>query len=224
MASHLFIHKFWTEYKPETKRIEVIGPDGKPKESFEPTGKLREVDWCAYSPIGSAQKTVLTESISRLSSVQPLGGKGENNPAVQMAHLRWEAIRPAYEAWKAGREVPIDGTPLAAWNGISPEQAELFRMKGVRTVEGIAGLTDTHKQSMGVPGLHNMIENARRFLTAQDKSAVTNALAQKDAEVAALRDQLSTQSEQIAELIAMVKEKADEPKRRGRPPKEAVAA
>jgi hypothetical protein len=103
----------------------------------------------------------------------------------------------------------------------------LFRMKGVRTVEQVAALTDTHKQSMGVPGLHEIVDNAKRFLTAQDKGAVAKALAQKDAEVASLKEQINTQSEQIAELIAMVKEaKATEtPKKRGPKPKaEAVAA
>lgn len=216
----IFIHKFWTEYKPETVTKTVDGVNGKKKEIVEPTGKLREVDWVAYSPIGSLQKTMNTEAISRLSCVQPLSGKAAHNPAVMMAHARWNAIKPAYDAWKAGREVPLDGTPLAAWNGVSSEQAELFRMKGVRTVEAVAGLTDTHRQTMGIPGLHDIIENAKRFMTAQDKSAVTTALAQKDAEIAQLRAQME-------ELIEMVKEaKADdaaEPKRRGRPPKQAEA-
>jgi hypothetical protein len=209
----LFIKRFWTEYKPA------------PTE--EDPHKLREVDWVAYAPIGSIQKTLLTEAIPRLSAVQPMEGRSAQNPAVQMAHMRWNAIKPHYEAWKLGREAPVDGTPLAAWNGVSSEQAELFRMKGVRTVEQVAALTDTHKQSMGVPGLHEIVDNAKRFLTAQDKGAVAKALATKDAEVAALKEQINTQSEQIAELIAMVKEAqaAEAPKKRGPKPKaEAVAA
>lgn len=222
----IFIKKFWTEYKPKLTRTLVAGADGKQKEVFEPTGNLREVDWVAYAPIGSVQKTLLTEAISRLSAVVPMEGRAAQNPAVMMAHARWNAIRPAYEAWKQGREVPLDGTPLAVWNGVSTEQAEIFRMKGVRTVESIAALTDTHKQSMGIPGLHEIVENAKRFLTAQDKGAVARALAQKDAEVESLKAQ-------IAELVEMVKEKvapADpaaepvEPKRRGRQPKNEAAA
>lgn len=220
MADTIFIHKFWCTYKPEEKPVIVEGLDGKKKEVMESTGKLREVDWVAYSPIGSLQKTVITEAISRISCVHPLEGRASSNPAVQAAHARWNQIKPAYDAWKAGKEMPIDGTPLAAWNGISPEQAEVFRMKGVRTVENVASLTDTHRQTMGIPGLHDIIENAKRFLTAQDKGKVTSALAQKDAEIAELKAQM-------AELIEMVKEakaEPDEPKRRGRPPKEQAAA
>jgi uncharacterized coiled-coil protein SlyX len=110
------------------------------------------------------------------------------------------------------------------WPGISQEQGELLRMKGVRTVEQVAALTDTHRQSMGIPGLHDIIDNAKRFLAAQDKGAVARELADKDAKIADLQAQM-------AELVEMVKEsqkpKAEEaPKRRGRPPnvKEEVAA
>lgn len=213
----IYIHKFWTEYKPETVRKEITGTDGKTKEVFEPTGQLRGVDMVAYSPIGSLQKTMITEAIARLSCVVPMEGRAAQNPAVQMAHMRWNAIRPQYEAWKQGTEIKIDGTPLAAWPGVTPEQAQLFRMKGVRSVEDVAALTDTHKQTMGIPGLHDIVENAKRFLTSQDRGAVSRALEQKDAEIAALK-------EQMAELVEMVKEsQTDKPKRKTKAEAEAAA-
>jgi uncharacterized coiled-coil protein SlyX len=209
-ALQLYIKRFWTEYKADPAN----------------PGELREVDWVAYAPIGSVQKTLLTEAISRLSAVVPMEGRAAQNPAVMMAHMRWNAIKPHYEAWKQGREAPVDGTPIAAWPGISQEQGELLRMKGVRTVEQVAQLTDTHRQSMGIPGLHEIIDNAKRFLASQDKGAVARELADKDAKIADLQAQM-------AELIEMVKEsqkaavETAEPKRRGRPPKahsEGVAA
>jgi hypothetical protein len=220
----IFIKKFWTEYKPETKRVlsHEAGPNGTtiPKETFEPTGELRGVDWVAYAPIGSIQKTLLTEAVSRLSAVVPMTGRAAQNPAVQMAHARWNAIKPSYDAWKAGQEVPLDGTPLAAWPGLSPEQAELFKMKGVRTVEQIAGLTDTHKHSMGIPGLHDIIENAKRYLLAKDKTSITSALEKKDAEIAALK----AQQEEMAVMIKELMEAKQEKRGPGRPPKVQDAA
>jgi hypothetical protein len=206
----LFIKRFWTEYKADPT-------PGDPH-------RMREVDWVAYAPIGSVQKTLLTEAVSRLSCVIPMQGRAAQNPAVVMAHMRWDAIRPHYEAWKAGREVPLDGTPLAVWPGISQEQGELLRMKGVRTVEQVAALTDTHRQSMGIPGLHDIIDNAKRFLAAQDKGAVARELADKDAKIADLQAQMSELIEMVKEAKAAPAEEA--PKRRGRPPKaqEEVAA
>jgi hypothetical protein len=214
----IYIHKFWTEYKPETVRKEIVGNDGKTKEVYEPTGQLRGVDMVAYSPIGSLQKTMITEAVSRLSCVVPMEGRAAQNPAVQMAHIRWNAIRPQYEAWKKGTELKVDGTPLAAWPGVTPEQAQLFRMKGVRSVEDVAALTDTHKQSMGIPGLHDIVENAKRFLTSQDKGAVARALEQKDAEIESLKEQMAELAKMTQELMS----KQDAPKRK--PKAEAVAA
>jgi hypothetical protein len=215
----IYVKKFWTEYKPEVKRS-VKFVNGKEIESFEPTGNLREEDWVAYGPVGSAQFTLVTEKVSRLAAVLPMEGRAAQNPAVMMAHLRWNAIRPRYEAWKAGKSAPLNGTPLAAWNGVTTEQAEIFRMNGINTVEEISKLTDTHRQRLGIPGLFDLIDNAKRFLTAQDKSAVTKALEEKDAQIAAQSAKMDELQAQIAELVEMVKEKP----RRGRPPKEAQAA
>ena len=207
----IYIHKFWTEYKPDASKA----------------NGLREVDWVAYSPIGSVQKTMLTEAISRLSCVLPLTGKGADNPTIQMAHARWNIIKPQYEAWKQGREAPIDGIPLAAWNGVTTEQAQVFRMKGVRTVDEVSKLTDTHMQNMGIPGLLNIRENAKRFLEAQDKNVVTDALAKKDAEIAELRAQMAELVELVKEQKAAVaaepepKRKAGWPKGKPRKPPEA---
>lgn len=217
-APMIFVKKFWSTYEPELQST-WVEENGKKREKMEPTGKLREVDWVAYGPVGSAQLLLTVEKISRLSAVQPMEGRAAQNPAVQMAHLRWNAIKPRYDAWKAGRAAPVDGTPLAAWNGVSTEQADHLRMHGIHTVEDVAKLTDTHRQRLGIPGLNDMIENAKRFLSSLDKSAVTKALEEKD-------QQIATMQAQIQELIEMVKEaKAPEPKRRGRPPKtEQVAA
>lgn len=215
----IYVKKFWSTYEPVSRSEWIDGPTGKKIEKLIPTGELREVDWVAYGPVGSAQLLLNVEKISRLSAVAPLEGRAAVNPAVQMAHARWNAIKPKYDAWKAGQKTPANGTPLAAWNGITGEQAELFKMHGVHSVEEIAGLTDTHRQRLGIPGLTDIIENAKRFLTAQDKSSVTRALEEKDRKIEELQAQMS-------ELIEMVKEAQRKPaadpiapKRRGRPPK-----
>lgn len=200
----IFIKRFWTEYKPDPANPE----------------KMREVDMVEYAPVGSAKYTMITESISRLSSLIPLEGRHEHNPAVVMAHARWNAIQPKYEAWKKGQSAPVSGTPLAAWSGVSPQQAEILRMHGILTVEEVSKMTDTHRQRIGLPGLLDLTENAKRYLTALDKNAVTKALEEKDAKMAQMQAQ-------IEELMAMVKEaKEAEPVKRGpgRPPKVPVEA
>lgn len=198
----IFVKRFYTEYKTDKK-----------------TGALKEVDWVEYGPIGSAQYLMTSHRISDLQPI-PLEGKHSSNPVIQMAHARWNFIRPKYEAWKAGQNAPVNGTPLAAWNGISAGQAETLKMNGVHTVEDVAKLTDAHKNRIHISGLSNIVENAKRFLLALDKNSVTAALAEKDAQIAEMK---AKQDEMIATLAAL-KAQQDAPKRGpGRPRKEAAA-
>lgn len=198
----IFIKRFYTEYK------------------IQADGSTKEVDWVEYGPIGSAQYLM---SPHRIKDLQPanLDGKNSSNPVIQMAHARWNLIRPKYEAWKSGQTVAVNGTPLAAWNGVSAAQAENLRMNGVHTVEDVAKLTDAHKNRIRIPGLTNIVENAKRFLLSVDKTAVTKALEEKDAQIADLK---AKQDEMMATLAA-IKAQQEAPKRGpGRPPKVREAA
>lgn len=214
----IYIHGFGTEYVPDYVDEQIPDPlrPGKLIGQRKLTGKMKERDWVEYSPLGSIQKTVIREWLEIIKNVLPLTGKGGDNPAVQMAHSRWDAIRPRYEAWKNNQELPLDGTPLAAWNGISRQLCDVLKTHGVRTIEELSALTDTHIQSIGIMGLRGYIDNAKRFLTVQSSTVVTDALAKKDQEIAELKAQM-------VELVAMVKEAqqgaVEPPKRRGRPPK-----
>lgn len=226
MSDHaiIYIHGFGTEWVPEFTTENTPDPTrpGRIIGTRKATGNMKQRDWVEYAPLGGAQKTMVREWIELLQCVQPMTGRGANNPAVIMANARWEAIRPRYEAWKAGQDVPVDGIPLVAWSGIPKQLVEVLKGHGVRTVQELSLLTDTHKQTMGVMGLGTYIDNAKRFLIAQDKTAVASELEKKDVQIKALESAFEEQKAQIAELVKMVSESqpAAIPKRRGRPPKE----
>lgn len=184
------IKRFWTTYEPDRD------PDRK--------GQLREVDWVEYGPIGNLDLVSNIEKISRLAKVIDRADAADN-AAVQLANIRWDAIRPQYEAWKAGRSGHVDGTPLAAWNRLSPEQADVLRIKGVKTVEEIAALGDTHIQRLGLPGMREVIADAKRFLAATDASAVQQDLRAKDEQLAAQRDELAEMKAQVETLAEIVR-------------------
>lgn len=128
-----------------------------------------------------------------------------------MASPDWDAIEPAYEAWKKGNAAPEHGTPLGAWPGLTPEQVQIFKACGMQCVEDIAGMTEKVMQMVKLPEVRRYKEEAKRFLEAKDQHAVELKLKQ--------------QAEQIAALQAMLEERAEAepPKRRGRPPKAEVA-
>ncbi len=210
----IFVHRFWTTYKPDPENPE----------------KMLERDWVEYSPIGNADRTKVVARIADLSRVPPRSEVGANI-AMALAIARWEEIEPKYQKWKAGRTSTIEGTPLAAWNGIAPEQSEVLRMRGINSVEELSKLSDSHVDRFGLPGLRDLIANAKRFVGAFDTAKAAAAIKAVEEDNAALKAELA----EMRELFASIKaERAPDldaedipevPFKRGpgRPPKQAVA-
>lgn len=146
-------------------------------------GEVRGVDWVKWARPGVLNMAAVCEAIPRLS--KPLRERGPQGQL--MFRPVWLAIKPAYEAWKAGNEIPTNGTPLDAWPGVTRKQADAMRMAGVRTVEEFAGLTDNEVGSVRLPDVHGLRGRAQAFLKAKvNEAQITNALAERDAEIAAL--------------------------------------
>lgn len=229
VAPTMYIKRFFKDYKPNK-----IDP-----------AKMDEVDMIEYGPIGSPDKSLITCTIRSLRDVLPMTDR--SNPAIVFAHARWEYIKPKYEAWKAGQEMPLDGTPISAWNGVTPEQAEVFKRNGVRTVEEISQLTDAHIERFPIAHMRQLIMQAKNFLTASDATRFAKVLSDREAQLKNQEIELNEQREQTKALLAKVDQLAEivanggkmEPevevagesavapapaKRRGRPPKAQVAA
>jgi hypothetical protein len=141
--------------------------------------KLKAVDWVACGPIGGNDRSVTHDRVARLAKLQPLAGA--QNPAVEMAHLRWSIIEKHYRAWLAGQEPPVEGTPLAAWNALNPEQADVLRANSIKTVEEIAALTDAHIARLPLPNMRELIRQARHFIDASEQTRFAESLAAKGA-------------------------------------------
>jgi hypothetical protein len=208
------IYRFYTEYRPDPQNpAELVG-----------------VDWVEFGPPGMGDRQRSVEKVSRIAAVRK-HNPNDRNSAVAAAHALWDYIRPKYEAWKSGQDLPETGTPLAAWNALSREQADIFKARGIKTVEEIAELTDASVQQIPLPSIRKTIAAAKLFLQAYDQTRVAGELAQRDAEIAKLKTQM-------AELMEAVKpndktgelEPLDVPaaeviakRPRGRPPKQKAA-
>lgn len=188
----ILIHRFYTVYEDDPKN----------------PGQTRARDMVEYGPIGQAGRTHVTERIDILSRVQKVAGV---NPAVTAARVMWDFIRPRYEAWKTNQDLPETGTPLAAWNHLTQQQAEILRVNGVRSVEDVSQLTDTHFHRIPIPNLRTIVEAAKKFIDSKDINKFTSEMAAKDEMIAAL----TARVDQLAEMVANPEEA---PKRRGRPP------
>ena len=119
----------------------------------KPDGTFKEVEWVAWGKKGVQNPSITNEKISTLQ-------KYPDNPI-------WGVIKPFYEQWKKGQEAVVDGTPLSAWSGITPELKKVLEPANIRSVEDLAKMEDSAIQRLGVPNLRRKQQEARSFLEAQ---------------------------------------------------------
>jgi len=191
-APALSIYRFFTKYE---------------KDPTDPA-KLRAVDWISYGPIGQERFNV-TDARVRDIIDRLVPNSGSQSPSSIAANARADYIRPRYEAWKAGREAPTDGTPLAAWNALTPEQADIFRTNGFKTVEAIAAMTDQHITRIPLPGLREIVRQAGMFIDSAEQTRFAARLTEKDEEVAALKAENAESKAQIAALMEKIDQLAE---------------
>lgn len=166
-------------------------------------------DWVLIAPRGEAFEK--TQTWHRVSSLVP--PQTQDNAILQSLHYRaqkarWENIQPAYDAWRANAETPIDGTPLAAWPGVSVQQVEFLRKMGILTVEHVRDMNDSTKAACRWPDAHKLPELAKQYLEGKD-------IAARNAENADLKERIRIMEEMLAD---------NAPKKRGRPPKQESEA
>ena len=127
-----------------------------------------------------------------------------------------------YQNQTAGHEQLI-GTPIEEWTLISRSQAEELKGIKFRTVEDVANCSDLQLQRIGmIAGMspHGFRDKAKQFLNLATETA---EVAQKEAEMQALREEnakikaetdakLAQMQEQMSALLAAVAEKT--PKQR----------
>lgn len=188
------VYRFFSDYGPEVTYVERPDQFGVPQQiKVKNPNRLREIHKVEYGPLGSSK----TRVIAPVESLRPRTMTPAKGSADELSLLKWRIIEPKYRQWLAGQEITQDGTPLAAWHGISREQADALKFRGIHTVEQLSQLTDTHIQSYGISNLRQLRDSAQRYVTTLDKGAVEAELAEKDIKITALQDQ-------IAEMAAVL--------------------
>ena len=178
--------KFWTIYTPD-------GHDA------DGNAKMRAVDMVAYAPIGKASMQLCIEAVARLAKVIPIE-PGNENVAVLLANKRWDVIKLHYDAWKLGNEVPTTGTPLAAWPGVTPEQVQVLKTMGIRTVEEIRDASEGIISRFPFPNARELQRSAGLFLTSFDRDKTSKDMARLEAASAEKDAQLEEMRQMILEL------------------------
>lgn len=127
----------------------------------------------------------------RIKDIEPRDGIDPSS--LKGTHMRamWSVIGPAYDAWKAGNELPETGTPLAAWSGVSQDQAGILRKCGIRTIEDMRDAGDALIGSIPLPGARDLKRMAGEWLAGKGQADMMARVADLEAQNAAMVEMLA---------------------------------
>ena len=119
----------------------------------------------------------------------------------------WVAkYKRAYDAWQAGQEIPLDGTPIKGWAVLSPAQQENLLHMNVLTVEMLAGMNDEGVRRYGMGAVELKNKAVAWLSQIQDKGPLTMENARLTQEVSILKgsvESLTRQMESMAQQLKM---------------------
>lgn len=157
-------------------------------------------DWVSYAPSHSPLNTRTMERVRLMVPDPEKMGEDQDGEKLRFMTHRWNQIAPAYEAFKNNREIPINGTPLAAWAGVTPEQADVLRTSGIRTVEEVRDMTEGQADRVKLPNMRDMRKQAKLFLENSDSAMAAAREAAKDAQIAEMVERQAAMEAMIEEL------------------------
>jgi len=176
--SQIVVIRFWTEVEDHPKRADRLND---PLNLIDPKGYLLEaaggqrvmetidVDWVSYSPAGFLNANTTESRVAHLiPSKKHLAAPDAFETKIML--LRWNQIKPAYELWKAGNEIPTYGTPLTQWTGVKPAYIAEFKKHGITTVEGVRDMMESHLERIKLPNIRYLKTEAGLFLGNSDKA------------------------------------------------------
>jgi len=160
------------------------------------TGKP-DVDWVHFtSRDAMTENGAITHSTwEKISRVTPRESLSNDDEGLKMAAMRsqWAQIEPAYLAWKQGQVLPETGTPLGAWPGVNPPQAEALKSVGLHPVEAIASANEGVLSKPPLPNMREIKRQAAMWLEGQDKAVMSARMAELEAQNAAMLEMLAEQ-------------------------------
>lgn len=108
--------------------------------------------------------------------------------------VEWvDKYKLAYERWKKGEEIPLDGVAIKGWGLLSPAQQVNLIALGIQTVEQLADLNEEMKARIGL-GAVEMSRKAKNWLEeANGPGKIVARLTALETDFGSLKDQNTAQ-------------------------------
>jgi len=114
--------------------------------------------------------------------------------------------RDAYEAWKDGQDIPLNGTSIKNWAAISPADVKNILNAGCKTIEDLAAANDEGLRRIGM-GAVNLKEKAAAYLSSassvvEENAALKTEMGQLKGTIEAMQAQMDMMVKQGAQNVA----------------------
>lgn len=129
-----------------------------------------------------------------LEGVEKYVRDGRMNP-------KWlDMWKDAYQRWKNGQEIPLNGTPIRGWGLIAPSMQETLIRMNCLTVEDLAAVNDEGMKRIGMGAL-DLKNKAKNWLQAmKDHGPIASQMTALEQENKILKSQVETLGAQVAAL------------------------
>jgi FtsZ-binding cell division protein ZapB len=107
----------------------------------------------------------------------------------------------AYEAWKDGREAPVNGIDLKNWPGVTPAQLKMCQGISVRTVENLAEANADTIRKLGMGGVA-LKDKAAAYLLSAGKNKASEEVSALKVEMQSLKEAIDKKDDRINDLLA----------------------
>lgn len=157
-----------------------------------PDGSL--VDWVHFAGRDGFNESgqITTSTWARVKDLQPTEMIRGDDDGLRFRSLMevWRGIEPAYQAWKAGLDVPETGTPLAAWPALSKAELTTLHKIGLKSVEAVAEMRESVAAGGALPNMRALKANAKSWLEGRDAETLQKRIADLEAREAAMMEML----------------------------------
>jgi hypothetical protein len=185
------------EDRPPYVTFEVRGVEDRDASIAAGMYKTKDVDFALITPQGSKDRIerIVSEWFENLQlQVQQNRFKGD-----------WlRQYRGAYDAWKEGRELPLNGTPILTWPVLSPTQSKTCIDANIRTVEDLALANEETIGRLGMGGRDLKSKAVSWMTAAAGPGKITEEMAALRANLSDANDRNATLEKQVKDLAAQV--------------------
>lgn len=184
-----------TKERPAWVRFETIAKEDKKRSAAAGYYVADDVDYALVTPPGT--KDVFKQEVQTWLKQLAVDVTQGRLPEAWL-----EQYRESYKRWKAGQEIPVNGTPLKGWLRISPAQQEACLAMGVRTVEDLATLNDEGLRRLGMGAVQLKQTAQAELQAAKDIGPLVKRNADLEQEVTVLKGSLANLQAQVELLLA----------------------